>query len=162
MYFIHLKDKVKASIQNWTEKKVSRSAKEILIKMVAQTLPTYAMNVFLLPLELTRDIEKSMSKFFWSTSQGNNSIITWTAWERMARHKHAGGLGFKCLRDVNLSMLDKQCWRLITNPESLVARLYKAKYYADTEFMEARLGSSPSFIWRSILEAKKVISTGSS
>lgn len=160
--FRYLKDKVKASIQNWAEKNVSRSAKEILIKMVAQTLPTYAMNVFLLPLEITRDIEKSMSKFFWSTSQENNSKITWMAWERMTKHKHAGGIGFKCLRDVNLSMLGKQCWRLITNPESLVARLYKAKYYANFEFMEAGLGSSPSFIWRSILEAKKVISAGSS
>nr|XP_017256083.1 PREDICTED: uncharacterized protein LOC108225667 [Daucus carota subsp. sativus] len=35
---------------------------------------------------------------------------------------------------------------------SLVAGIYKAKYYADKDFMEANLGSSPSFIWRSILE----------
>lgn len=159
--FGYLKDKVNASIQRWNEKCVSRPAKEILIKTIAQTLPNYTMNVFLLPLELTRDMEKAMTKFFWNTSQKNNSKITWMAWERMSRHKHAGGLGFKCLRDVNLSMLGKQCWRLITNPESLVARLYKAKNYADIEFMDAKLGSSPSFIWRSIAEARRVISSGS-
>lgn len=34
------------------------------------------------------------------------------------------------------------------------------KYYPDTTFMEAKLGSSPSFIWRSVLEAKEVISAG--
>lgn len=136
--------------------------KEILIKTVAQTLPSYAMNVFLLLLELTRDMEKVMAQFFWSSSQNNKSKISWMAWNRMSKHKHAGGLGFKCLRDVNLSMLGKQCWRLITKPESLVARVYKAKYYANTEFMEAKLGSSPSFIWRSIMEARRVISSGSS
>lgn len=42
-----------------------------------------------------------------------------------------------------------------------MARLYKAKYYADNDFMEANLGSNPSFIWRSILEARRVIAAGS-
>ncbi|XP_074325787.1 uncharacterized protein LOC141663849 [Apium graveolens] len=107
--FGYLKDKVNVSIHSWNEKKVSKSTKEILIKTVAQTLPYYAMNVFLLQLELVRDMEKIMAKFFWNTSQKNNSKITWIACEIMSRHKHAGGLGFKSLRDVNLSMLGKQC-----------------------------------------------------
>lgn len=71
-----MKEKVKASIQGWTEKKVSKPAKEILIKMVAQALPSFAMNVFLLPMDLVRDIENCMSKFFWDTSQKNNSRIS--------------------------------------------------------------------------------------
>lgn len=80
------------------------------------------------------------------------------SWERMSRHKHVGGLGLKCLRDVNISLLGKQCWRFITHPGSLVARLYKARYFAESDFLNSRLGSNPSFIWRSISEAKKVIS----
>lgn len=73
--FGYLKEKVKASIQKWTEKNVSRPAKEILIKMVAQALPTFAMNVFLLPLELTRDLEKCMTKIFCISSQKRISKI---------------------------------------------------------------------------------------
>ncbi|KAL8148975.1 hypothetical protein AgCh_006108 [Apium graveolens] len=42
--FGYLKEKVKAGIQNWTERHVSRPAKEILIKMVAQALPSFSMN----------------------------------------------------------------------------------------------------------------------
>lgn len=83
------------------------------------------------------------------------------SWERMARHKKVGGLGFKRLRDVNMSLLGKQCWRFITHPESLVARLYKTRYYADSDFLNSKLGSNPSFIWRSISESKEVISAGS-
>lgn len=156
----YLKDKVKASIQNWQAKNVSKPSKELLIKTVAQALPNFTMNVFLLPLELIKDIEKEMSKFFWNSSNENSSHISWMSWNRMSKHKHAGGLGFKCLRDFNLSMLGKQCWRLITNSDSLVARVYRAKYYAQGEFLGAKLGGSPSFIWRSIFEAKQVISSG--
>ncbi|XP_074323477.1 uncharacterized protein LOC141660391 [Apium graveolens] len=62
--FGYLRDKVTTCIQGWMEKNVSRPSKELLIKTVAQTLPTYAMSVFLLPLELTRDMEKVMAQFF--------------------------------------------------------------------------------------------------
>ncbi|KAL8136154.1 hypothetical protein AgCh_010667 [Apium graveolens] len=75
--------------------------------MVAQTLPSFAMNVFLLPLELTREIEKYMAKFFWSTSPKNGSKINWMSWDRMAKHKHSGGLVFRNLHDFNLAMLGK-------------------------------------------------------
>lgn len=105
----HLKEKMKASIRNWNEKNISKPSKEILIKKVAKALPTFAMNVFLLPVNLINEVEKEMSKFFWSSGNKNNSRISWMSWERMSRHKHAGGLGFKCLRDFNLAMLGKQC-----------------------------------------------------
>lgn len=84
--FGYLKEKVKSCIQNWNAKKVSRPAKEILIKMVAQALPSFAMNVFLLPLDFTRDIEKALSKFFWISSQQNNSKISWMVGDRMSKH----------------------------------------------------------------------------
>lgn len=106
--FGYLKDKVLSSIQNWNEKKVSKPAKEILIKMVAHVLPSYAMNVFLLPLNLIRDIEKCMAKFFWNSSQKNSSTIHWMSWDRMVTHKHNGGLRFRYLREFNLAMLGKQ------------------------------------------------------
>lgn len=75
-----LKDKIKANIQNWTERNVSRPTNEILIKMVAQALPAFAMNVFLLPSGLVKEIENGLSKKIWSNSQQNNSKICWMAW----------------------------------------------------------------------------------
>ncbi|XP_074377017.1 putative mitochondrial protein AtMg00310 [Apium graveolens] len=160
--FGYLRDKVKDTIQRWNDKKVSKQSKEILIKMVAQMLPSFSMNVFLLPLELTRDIEKCMAKFFWNTSSTGGSKINWMSRERMAKHKHSGGLGFKNLCEFNLAMLGKLCWSLLTNEDSFVTRIYKARYYVDKNFLEASIGNSPSFIWRSIVEAKEVISDGSS
>ncbi|KAL8098853.1 hypothetical protein AgCh_031539 [Apium graveolens] len=152
-----LKEKVNSRVRSWVGKHVSRSGKETLIKSVAQTLPSYAMSVFLLPFEITRDIEKILSKFWWSSDQTNKSRITWMAWERLAKHKSAGGLGFRHFRDFNLAMLGKQGWRFIVNPDSLVSRLFKARYFVDTDFLNSLLGSNPSFVWRSIFEAKHLI-----
>ncbi|XP_060965462.1 uncharacterized protein LOC115720437 [Cannabis sativa] len=63
----------------------------------------------------------------------------------------------RCLRDFNLALLEKQYWRLLVNVDSLVSRLYEAKYYATGNQFSAVLGDNPSFIWCSILEAKDLI-----
>ncbi|KEH17434.1 hypothetical protein MTR_0015s0120 [Medicago truncatula] len=42
-------------------------------------------------------------------------------------------------RTFNLAMLGKQGWRIMTNPESLIARIYKARYYPRCNFFEATL-----------------------
>jgi hypothetical protein len=57
-------------------------------------------------------------------------------------------------------MLAKQGWRLIHNPESLVALILKEKYYPTVGFQNAQLGSNPSFAWRSIVNAKDVLEWG--
>lgn len=78
----------------------------------------------------------------------------------MTKHKSAGGIRFRDFRDFNLSMLGKQGWRFISNPNSLVTRLYKARYFANNDFLNSELGHSPSFIWRSICEAKNLVVDG--
>lgn len=132
----------------------------MLIKSIIQYLPTYAMSVFLLPLEITKDSERSISRFWWNTKKMDSRSIHWMSWEGLSRHKSSGGMGFRDFRDFNLAMLGKHGWRFITNPNSLVSRVFKAKYFPDSDFMEAKIGNNPSSVWRSIWEAKHVISAG--
>uniref|UniRef100_A0A803PCT2 Reverse transcriptase n=1 Tax=Cannabis sativa TaxID=3483 RepID=A0A803PCT2_CANSA len=44
-----LKEKMRNQIKGWDGMFLSRTGKEVLLKMVVQSLPTYAMRVFLLP-----------------------------------------------------------------------------------------------------------------
>jgi len=70
-------------------------------------------------------------------------------------------MGFKILRDFNIDMLAKQVWRFHTNPGSLIARCYKAKYYPNTDIFQASIGNNPSYAWRSIQNSVWVIQKGS-
>lgn len=54
-------------------------------------------------------------------------------------------------------MLSKQAWRLIQNPSSLAAKVFKAKYYPTSSFLEAKEGHNPSFVWSSILKSQDII-----
>ncbi|KAL8107925.1 hypothetical protein AgCh_024360 [Apium graveolens] len=155
-----LKDKVSKCIQSWDGRLVSQAGKEILIKSVAQTIPSYAMSLFLLPLELTKDIERRVTKYWWNSNPKKDRAIHWMGWDRLSCHKSSGGLGFKIFRDFNIALLGKQGWRFISRPESLVAKVFKAKYFPKVSFLEAERGNNSSYIWRSVWEAKLVLLVG--
>lgn len=61
------------------------------------------------------------------------------------------------MHESNIAMLAKQAWRLVQQPSTLVSRLFKARYYPSSSFMLACKGSSPSYIWTSILAAKEFL-----
>lgn len=72
----------------------------------------------------------------------------------MSSRKADGGMGFRSIRDFNIALLGKQAWRLMVHPEKLVSRIFKARYYPSDSFLTAKLGSNPSYIWRSVLKLK--------
>lgn len=74
--------------------------------------------------------------------------------------KEIGGIGFKDLQQFHVAMLTKQEWRILINPNCLMARLLKAKYFKDRDFWEAAEGGNPSSIWRSILEGRALLKKG--
>ena len=69
-------------------------------------------------------------------------------------------MGFRHIHAFNLAMLVKQVWRLIHETHSLFYRVYKARYFPSCFFMEAELGTNPSFVWRSLLQAREMIREG--
>ena len=87
--------------------------------------------------------------------------MAWVGWKKMCKAKRHGGMGFRNLQAFNLVMLAKQGWRLLSNPTSLVARIYKAKYYPYGDVIRAKLGSNPPYAWRSIFSSLEVIRRGS-
>ncbi|CAN0912292.1 Uncharacterized mitochondrial protein AtMg00310 [Linum grandiflorum] len=57
-------------------------------------------------------------------------------------------------------MLGKQAWRFLSEPDSLVARLYKAKYFPTRDLLLADLGPKPNFAWRSLWSSLDLIRKG--
>ena len=74
--FRYIRERVWKRLQGWNQKLLSRAGKEILLKTVAQALPIYAMNTYLLPMELCREIERMMNSFWWGRKgPGSGGII---------------------------------------------------------------------------------------
>lgn len=147
--FGFLKAKLLQRISGCEGNLLSKAGKEVLLKIVVQALPFYAMSVFLLPISVCQGLEKIMAQFWWKSSKQAQRGLHWRKWDRLSLHKSKGGLGFRNLCQFNLAILCKQSWRLLQNPKSVVGRIFKARYYHPSSFLEADLGSNPSFIWRS-------------
>ena len=86
--------------------------------------------------------------------------MAWVSWRKMCKSKSDGGMGFRNLQAFNLAMLAKQAWQILKNPNSLIARIYKAKYFPFSDILSAKLGCSPSYAWRSIFNSLEVIRRG--
>ncbi|KAH9722180.1 reverse transcriptase domain-containing protein [Citrus sinensis] len=159
--FQSIRDKVWQKLQVWNIRLLSRAGKEVLLKTVAQAMPNYVMNVYLLPLDLCKELEIMMNSFWWGGKRNGGGGINWMKWERMCKPKDFGGLGFKQIHIFNVAMLGKQVWKLLTSPTSFVAKVLKARYFPRSSILDANLGFNPSFIWRSIMAAKEVVLRGS-
>ena len=63
--FNSIKEKLAKKLSGWKEKLLSKVRKEILIKVVAQAIPTYTMNCFKLPDSLCDELTSLIRNFWW-------------------------------------------------------------------------------------------------
>ena len=158
--FNRIKDQVGRKIAGWKGNLLSNVGREILIKVVAQATPTYTMSIFKLPDSLCKDLNSMMGNFWWG-QKGRERRLAWVSWEKLCKPKAEGDMGFRDLKAFNLALLAKQGWRILQQPNSLVHRIYKAKYFAKESFLNAQVGRRPSYAWRIILAARDIIKKGS-
>ena len=131
-----------------------------MIKSVLQSIHSYIMSVFLLPNKLVDAIEKMIYAFWWGNGGNLRRGLLWMSWERLSVHKDFGGMGFKDLTSFNVAMLGIHGWRFQTDSSSLVSRLFKARYFPNSDFIGSNIGHNPCYVWRSIFGAKIVVKKG--
>ena len=117
------------------------------------------MNCFKLPESLCNELNMKMRNFWWG-QRDKERKMAWIAWEKMCTLKTEGGMGFKDLKAFNLALLAKQGWRISQDSDSLAHRVLKAKYFPDSNFLEAQLGKNPSYTWRSLVAVRGVLHRG--
>jgi len=93
------------------------------------------MSVFQLSAATCEELERGIRNFWWGARKGQRKTH-WISWDKFIRSKDRGGLGFRDLQTFNQALLARQAWRLLVFPDSLCARLPKAKYFPNGDCNE--------------------------
>ncbi|XP_070665131.1 uncharacterized protein [Malus domestica] len=104
--FEEVQNRLDERINRWAEQFWSVAGKEVLIKSVAAAFPIYTISCFQLPIQLAKEIEQVIARFWWR-DQKTKKGIHWVAWNKVAKTKASGELGFKEIIDFNLALLAK-------------------------------------------------------
>jgi hypothetical protein len=150
--FAGILGRVQKKLDGLKERFLSQAGKEVLIKAVVQAIPTKTKI-------LCKRLNSLISKFWWGHKH-NTTKAAWLRWDYMGKPNSSGGMGFRDLEVFNLALLAKQGWRLVQQPDSLVARVLQDKYFRGSDFMHVTKGRNISYAWRSIINAQEVLDRG--
>ena len=120
-----------------------------MIKVVVQSIPIYSVSVFKLPMRLYKDTEAMIQKYW--CGNGATKKIHWVKWNSLCSSKSIGGMGFRDLQKFNNAMLTKQVWHFIHNKDTLMYKVFSAKYFPNGSVLDAPVHPKSSYAWKSIL-----------
>ncbi|KEH33584.1 hypothetical protein MTR_3g448400 [Medicago truncatula] len=130
-------NRIKSRLSSWHSQFLSFGGRLTLLKSVLIALPVYALSFFKALSGIISSIESLLNKF-------------WGEYE---------GLGVRRLREFNVALLGKWCWRLLVESEGLWRKVLVARYGVDGGGLEDG-GRSCSSWWREIVRIRDGIGEG--
>ena len=154
--FDNTKQRVWKKLQGWEGKLLSQARREVLIKAVAQALPTYIMSCFKLPIGLCHEIEALIKKFFWG-QRGEGRKVHWLKWEELCKSKSPGVWVLRIyLCSMMLYWRNRHGGSYITKHLCFIGCLSPNTFQTVQSWMQAN-PSFASYAWRSIIWGREVI-----
>ena len=154
--FASIVDSMRQKTTSWSTQFLSTAGKATMIQLVLFAKPNFAMSSFLLPVSLCKQIQSILTRFWWDDKDGEKKIC-WKSWDTLTHPKSLGGLGFRDVQAFNQALLAKIAWRILTKPDSLLAKFLLSKYCYKTTFMKVAAGSAISHGWRGILVGRDLV-----
>ncbi|CAL1358963.1 unnamed protein product [Linum trigynum] len=150
-----LVDKITKRIRSWRAKKLTYAGRLQLLNFVILGIVQYWMQLFVLPKQALKRIQKICSQFLWhGTDEGRAKV----AWEYISLPKQEGGLGVKDLGAWNQACSIRLLWLFLMNSGTLwVAWMneYKCRQH---DLWSFRVQYNSSWAWRKLLKLRDVIS----
>ncbi|XP_058784295.1 uncharacterized protein LOC131659071 [Vicia villosa] len=82
---------------------------------------------FLAPTKVLNEIRSIQSSFLWNGSEDKRTIH-WVRWDTVCKERDEGGLGVKNVEVVNLALLSKWKWRILTDEEAVWRGILISRY----------------------------------
>jgi hypothetical protein len=111
----------------WSNKFVSLGGRIVLLNSVLNVIPIFYLSFLKIPVQVWKIIKRIQREFLWGC-RGGRKRVNWVKWDDVCKPKHLGGLGVRDLRVVNISLLAKWRWRLISGGNALWIDVIKSKY----------------------------------
>ena len=127
-----------------------------LIQSVFASIPIYYMANILFTKKFLARITSIIRAFWWQGVQKEQQKkpIHYRSWNSICKPKKEGGLGIRKLELVNKGILINTAWRLVHDPDSIIAKIIKAKYFPYASLWTAVTYLPKSTFWASILSIR--------
>jgi hypothetical protein len=121
---------VRNRLGSWGNKYVSLGGRIVLINAVLNAILIFYLSYMKMPKKVWKELVKIERVFLWA---GLTKITKtcWVRWDVICRPKKEGGLGVRDLRLVNISLLAKWKWKLLSHDDELWKDVVVARYGSD-------------------------------
>lgn len=138
-------EKTERKLSRWKAQSLFRGGRLILINSVLDSLPTYVLPLFPIPVKVEEQLDKLRINFLW---QGNYRLVNWRT---VLLSKDREGLGIRNLRLQNGSLLKKWLWRYTEEGNALWKEVIEAKYGELSPWCAQNTGEPYGVgVWRTI------------
>lgn len=106
--------RMQARFAAWENKFLSMAGRVVLVQSVLSSIPNYLMQTVFLPENVVNELNKMIRSFLWGETDGKRRIHA-LKWEKVCLPKELGGLNIRDIRKMNLALLAKLGWQILTN-----------------------------------------------
>ncbi|KAL5559056.1 hypothetical protein UlMin_035267 [Ulmus minor] len=146
-----------SGLTRWKARLLSKANCLTLIKLVALALPIYAMHSIKVPKTICARMDARIRWFWWGSNDTNPYPLCLKAWDNICVPKANGGLGFRRMANMNLTLLSKWGWDFLTRSSSYCLSFSQSKYLRTEGFWTAKPTHSNSPFWKDVLGSRDLL-----
>lgn len=151
-----LVQKVRDKIDSWENKWLNYAGKVQLATSVLLSMQVYWSSIFLLPISVTKQIEKLIRGFIWGgkdAARGKAKV----SWKDVCCPKQEGGLGLRSLRCWNKALMVYHIWNIVSEKCSLWVKWVHDYRLKRRSFWDIKVAWDASWSWKNILALREEV-----
>lgn len=106
---------------------MSKARRTTIVKAVIQSIHSYAMAAFKLPVTFCMSLDKMSRRFWWSENSGQGYYLALRSWDRLCRFKGCGGFEYRRFEDTTLAFIAKLIWKVASITKDLWVKVWTKK-----------------------------------